>query len=297
MKTVNSLEELKNEVNKKGNKKRRKPILIYILLGISIIIFIYSLVQIGKWFIDSNNTKEEINDIVEDVEVIEVEDNDNTEVIENYTPDPNNPYWKFIKMNLIDVDFDELKKQNSDVRGWIQVNGTNINYPFVQASDNDYYLTHGWKKNKTDAGWLFMDYRNNVVNFDDNTIIYGHSRLDSTMFGTLKNVVKNGWLKNSDNYVIKLSTEYENTLWQVFSVYRINTTTDYLKINFTNDDERVNFYNMLKNRSEYNFGTELTKDDKILTLSTCYSDNKKTVLHAKLIKREVKNKTEEEELE
>ena len=67
-------------------------------------------------------------------------------------------------MNLIDVDFTELKQTNSDVIGWIQVNGTNINYPFVQTNDNSYYLTHAFNKSYNDAGWVFLDYRNNDTN-------------------------------------------------------------------------------------------------------------------------------------
>ena len=108
------------------------------------------------------------------------------------------------------------------------------------------------------------------------------------MFGSLKKILTNGWLDNSDNHVIKLSTEYENTLWQVFSVYHIETTNDYIQVNFSNDSRFLEFANMLKNRSEYNFNTELIESDKILTLSTCYSDSEKLVLHAKLIKRETK---------
>lgn len=50
-------------------------------------------------------------------------------------------------MNLINVDFEELKNTNQDTLGWIQVNGTNINYPFVQTNNNDYYLNHSYNKN------------------------------------------------------------------------------------------------------------------------------------------------------
>ena len=49
-----------------------------------------------------------------------------------------------------------------------------INYPFVQTSDNDYYLNHSFNKKYNDAGWVFMDYRNNASNFDKNTILYAH---------------------------------------------------------------------------------------------------------------------------
>jgi len=187
-------------------------------------------------------------------------------------------------MNLIDVDFSKLKKVNSDVKGWIQVNGTNINYPFVQTTNNDYYLNHSITKQTNSAGWVFMDYRNNAKSFNRNTILYAHARVNKYMFGTLKNTLKNSWLNNTNNHIIKISTESHNALWQVFSIYHIPTTNDYIQTNFSTDDEFLTFANMLKNRSIYNFNTILDKNDKILTLSTCYGNDEKLVVHAKLIK-------------
>ena len=192
-------------------------------------------------------------------------------------------------MNLIDVDFKKLKAINKNTMGWIQVNGTNINYPFVQVDNNKYYLTHSFDNSYNSAGWVFLDYRNNLNTLDKNTIIYAHGRLDNSMFGSLRNILKNNWLKNKNNYVIKLSTEYQNTLWQVFSVYKIPTTNDYIKIEFSSDKSYLEFLNMLKERSSYDFKTNINEKDNILTLSTCYDDNNKIVLHAKLIKKEVKN--------
>ena len=191
-------------------------------------------------------------------------------------------------MNLIDVDFTQLKQKNSDTVGWIRVHGTNINYPFVQTNDNEFYLTHNFNKSKNSNGWVFMDYRNNKTDFDKNTIIYAHGMINNIMFGTLRKILTNGWLNNKENYVVKLSTESENTLWQIFSVYKIPTTNDYIQVNFVNNKEFLNFGNMLIERSEHNFNTLINEDDKILTLSTCYNDSEKLVLHAKLIKREKK---------
>ena len=133
-----------------------------------------------------------------------------------------------------------------------------------------------------------MDYRNNIENFDRNTIIYAHGRYDNTMFGTLKNVFQNNWLNNQSNFIVKLSTPYENTLWQVFSVYRIKTTDDYIQVYFNDDDEYQKFLNMIIGRSMHNFNTTVNANDNILTLSTCYNESDKVVLHAKLIKKEVK---------
>ena len=160
--------------------------------------------------------------------------------------------------------------------------GTNINYPFVQTIDNDYYLNRSYDKTYNNAGWIFLDYRNNEFN-DKNTIIYGHGRINGTMFGSLKDTLKSSWQDNKDNYIIKISTEKENSIWQIFSVYKIATTSDYLQTTFS-DNEFESFISLIKGRSSYNFETNVTNEDKVLTLSTCYNDNDKMVVHAKLIK-------------
>ena len=273
---------------KKKLKIKWKNLLLFILFLLFIITSIFGLFKIGKWVLDNNNTNTQLEDIYNKVNIEEIPDNDNTEIIEQTEEDKSNPYWDYIKMNLINVDFSELKNINNQTKGWIQVNGTNINYPFVQADNNKYYLTHSFDKSYNQAGWVFLDYRNNINNLEKNTIIYAHGRLDKTMFGSLKNILTSVWLDTSNNYVIKLSTESENTLWQVFSVYHIPTTSDYLQINFNSYETYLNFLNMLKERSIYDFQTELNNKDKILTLSTCYNKEEKMVMHAKLIKREAR---------
>lgn len=241
------------------------------------------------WKNDADETTKQIEIIEEKVEIKEIEVSDSQEIIEQDFPvSAPDPYWDYIKMNLIEVNFAELKTINEDTKGWIQVNGTNVNYPFVQSSDNDFYLTHTFDKSWNDAGWVFLDYRNRIENMHQNTIFYAHARWDKSMFGSLKDIFKNGWLNNSDNFVIKLSTEKENTLWQVFSAYRIPTTNDYLQIDFTNQDDFIKFGTMLIKRSQYDFQTGIQKNDKIITLSTCYNDEEKVVIHAKLIKRELR---------
>lgn len=244
-----------------------------------------SITNIIKWKLDSNKIKNQVQEIQEIVEIEEIPDNDEIEIIEQEEEIPQaNPYWDYIKMNLINVDFSELKNINSNTKGWIQVNGTNINYPFVQAKDNKYYLTHSFDKTYNSAGWVFLDYRNNINSLSKNTIIYAHGRLDTTMFGSLKNILKSEWLNNSNNYVVKISTETENTLWQVFSVYHIPTTSDYIQVNFNSNAEFKEWASMLIDRSVYNFNTTVSESDNVLTLSTCYNDSEKVVLHAKLIK-------------
>ena len=266
-------------------------IVIVIVIVVCLINIINSAYHIFEWKKDGDDINRQIDNIIEIAKIEEVDETKTkVEVIKQEEVVPEyNPYWAYVGMNMISVDFYDLKEVNKDTVGWIQVNGTNINYPFVQTSDNKYYLTHAFDKSYNSAGWVFLDYRNKSNFSDKHNIIYAHGRYDKTMFGTLRNALTNGWLKNKDNFVFKISTPYENSLWQVFSIYHIPTTSDYLKIDFKSDEEFINFSKMLLDRSSYNFDTKVGVNDKIITLSTCYNDSERVVLHAKLIKREVRN--------
>lgn len=275
---------------KKKYKLKWKNLIALLIFLIAFIFLIKSGIDLINYFIDTNNTNEEIKSIEDAVKIEEVPDSDNTEIIEQKEDIPeDNPYWDYIKMNLISVNFDDLLKINNETKGWIQVNGTNINYPFVQTSNNDYYLTHSYDKSYNQAGWVFMDYRNDTVNYDKNTILYAHGMNNKTMFGSLRNILSSSWYNNTNNHIIKLSTPTENTLWQVFSVYHIETTNDYIQTEFASDEEYQSFLDMLKGRSAVTFDTSLNTTDKILTLSTCYNKTDKVVMHAKLIKREARS--------
>ena len=266
---------------------KKKKLFMNILMVIFILLFCYSIFKIINWKKDSDNTSKELNDMHENVDI--KESTDNTEIVEQQeSPKKDNPYWDYIKMSLIDVDFSKLKSTNEDIIGWITVNGTNINYPFVQTDNNTYYLDHSFNKKKNDAGWLFLDYRNNLLN-NKNSIIYAHNRKDKTMFGSLSNTLKKSWFNETNNHIIKVSTEKENDLYQIFSIYHIPTSSDYLESYFKDDNEFIEFVNLIKNRSIYKFNTEVNTNDKILTLSTCYRSNEKLVVHAKLIKYEKKS--------
>jgi sortase B len=278
-----------------NHKKKKKLILkkhfVVLFLLFFIFLSLFSSYNIIRWAIDAKNTEKQIEEIHEIVEIKEITDSTETEIVNPSKEEvkKENPYWDYIKMNLINVDFTNLKEKNNEIVGWIQVSGTNINYPFVQTDNNTYYLKKDFNKKYNSAGWVFMDYRNDLKTLNQNTILYAHGRIDGTMFGSLKNIFKSNWYNNKNNHVVKLSTEYQNTMWQVFSVYRIPETSDYLEINFNDNEKYVNFLNMLQDRSELKFDVSLNEEDKILTLSTCYKENDRVVLHAKLIKMEARN--------
>lgn len=194
-------------------------------------------------------------------------------------------YWSYMKIPMMNVDFSKLKKANPDTVGWLFVNNTNINYPFVQTTNNTYYLDKAFNRTKNAAGWLFADYRSDLTNFKRNTVIYGHGRVDQVMFGSLEKVLQKSWYTNRENQIIKLSTPNVNTLWQIVSIYTVKAEAYYLTHNFENDASYQKFLDTILSRSIYNFQTPVSTDDKILTLSTCLNYNgERIVVHAKLVK-------------
>lgn len=272
------LNHMENVVIKKRKKLNVKNLCLLIFFLVMLIVFLFSLIKVIMWIIDNNNTNDIIKKVANTYEINE-KNYDNEVIINENEKDI---YFDYMNLKFIDVDINKLKTFNPDTIGFIKVMGTNINYPFVQSTDNDYYLNRSYDKTYNNAGWIFLDYRNNEFN-DKNTIIYGHGRINGTMFGSLKDTLKSSWQDNKDNYIIKISTEKENSIWQIFSVYKIATTSDYLQTTFS-DNEFESFISLIKGRSSYNFETNVTNEDKVLTLSTCYNDNDKMVVHAKLIK-------------
>ncbi len=236
----------------KGKVKNIQPKKVILTLGATVLVFIllFSLYKIYLWQRDSVDTKKIMDGI---------------------------------QFSSDSVDFQALKSRNSDTVAWVSVPGTDINYPVVQAKNNDYYLNHSFDKKTNQAGWVFADYRNSFERLNQNTIIYGHGFLNKIMFGTLKNTINESWYSNEENYLIRLTTEKETTTWRVYSTYKIKTTDDYLDISFNNESELDNFINLTKSRSVHNFKETSDSVNKVLTLSTCYNRSERIVLHARLV--------------
>lgn len=267
-------------------KKVRNFILLIVIL-IFLLLISYSIYNIINHIKDSNNINKNLEIINENITKEIVKDSDNTNIVENDI-NKEDPYWSYLNNSLTNVSFDKLKEINNEVKGWLKVKGTDVDYPYVKTSNNTFYLSHSFDKSKNIAGWIFQDYRNDDIN-DKNTIIYGHDRSDKIMFGSLKDTLKKEWFNNRSNHIITLSTEYVNSLWQIFSIYTIPNTNDYMKINFSSNEEFNDFLTIIKDRSIYDFKTDILETDKILTLSTCYKNaNNKLVIHARLIKYENK---------
>jgi len=261
MRRINNSHRNKNKIrlsSKYYNKFVKQNRIFTILQIVFLISFIISLTQIIKWCKLNEHTEEEkrlANSAI---------------VYETGNKNANSKYSS--------IDFKKLKEKNDDTVAWIRVNGTNIEYPIVKTNNNDYYLYHSFDKTKSNAGWVFMDYRNKLDGTDKNIIIYGHNRKDGSIFGSLKNILKETWYDEKDNLEIEFWTENGKEKYQVFSIYEIENEDYYLSTTFDNYDE---YLNKIKNRSIKDFGINLSNESNILTLSTCSSSNKRRiVLHA-----------------
>ena len=253
-------ESIKKAIHQSEKKRASKKKIIFILLIVALIgVGIFSGFKIWTWLSENKENKEIEKSLSSTVTINEAE-----ESVEKYT-----------------VDFKALKERNSDTVAWMKVSGTEIEYPVVQTTNNDFYMTHNFEKNYNSAGWAFMDYKNKLDGTDKNIIIYGHNRRDNSMFGTLRNILTKEWQEKEENFKIPFITADSKDEYRVFSVYTIEEEDYYITKEFKNDEEFGKFVKTLQSRSVKDFGVEVDAQDTILTLSTCANDNNhRLVLHA-----------------
>ena len=166
-----------------------------------------------------------------------------------------------------EIDFDSLKAINSDFCAWILCPGTNINYPVVRGTDNEYYLDHLFNKGSNKAGAIFMDFRNDADFSDKNTIIYGHHMKNRSMFWTLTNYKNQSFYNN--NPTIRLVTENGNYEIQLFSAYVASTSDNAWRTVFKGEEDFMSWIQEAQDRSDFKSNAEVTYEDRIVTLSTC----------------------------
>ena len=268
---VYSNDYLKNNILKQTNNSILKTC-GYII--ISIIAFTF-----GYIFYDNYTSMTKVNKINEELKE-KISLNETETIIDKLNENKGNN-----DKLVINKDVASVYLINPETIGWINVPNTNIDYPVVQGVDNEYYLNHNIYRKSDKNGWVFMDFRSDALNLSDNIILYAHNRYyNGIMFGHLQNMMRYNWYSNPDNQIITLKTLYEELHYKIFSLYKIETTLDYLQVIFPDKDTKMKMFNIVKDRSIYNFNIDLNEDDKILTLSTCADEYNKYVVHAVLIK-------------
>ena len=174
-----------------------------------------------------------------------------------------------------------MRQYNGDSVGWIKIPGTKVNNPLVQCEDNDFYLSVGFNHQPYRAGTVFMDYRNKFGfdqnNWSDNVILYGHNMANNEMFGSLRRYRQDLEYYKSNQF-IELYSNFEHATYVICA----------LPITYGGADADWRYWDMEEFPTEEEFNTymQYAKDqsvteitnvdvkygDKLLTLSTCYSD-------------------------
>jgi len=187
------------------------------------------------------------------------------------------------------IDFDALEADNSDVIGWITVDGTAIDNPVLMSSfdkDNDFYINHDLNGNSKKAGALYVQ-RSNTADFTDfNTVIYGHNMLNGSMFGTLKKY-RNKQFFNTNRYMT-VYTKGHILKYEVVSAFVYDDRLLYTSFNFNSEEGRQEFIDLIKNPNTMAKNVldnmDVDTNSKLITLSTCTSvDNERYLVVAKLI--------------
>ena len=173
------------------------------------------------------------------------------------------------------LQLEELQKENEEIISWLEIEGTNINYPVLQASDNDYYLTHNYKKEKSSTGSIFLDKDFDLINGSSNYLIYGHRSKSGLMFEDLMKYAKEDFYK--EHTKVKFTTNKDDSLYEILSVFysRVyyksekNVFRYYYFVNANNEQEYNDFVNNAKKVSLYDTGVTANYGEQLLTLSTC----------------------------
>ena len=176
------------------------------------------------------------------------------------------------------VDFARLSEINPDIVGWIYIEGTNINYPVVQGTDNSYYLKRLFDGTYNSSGCIFLDYRATSDFSDRHSIIYGHHMKNKTMFSGLMNYKDQAFYDEHSVALLVTPTAYYKI--QFFSGYVSDTWSDAWDLSF-DEYEYISWLNDIQRRSCFETDHTPTAEDRIVTLSTCtYEfDTAKFVLH------------------
>jgi len=195
------------------------------------------------------------------------------------------------------ADFERLKAQlyalsenNPDTYGWLTVEGTNINYPVVQSSDNDYYLNRSFQKKYLPYGAIYVDFIcSRRVEDNYNTVIYGHNvTSDGSMFNGVTDFLDAEFFDRHGE--IKLYTTDGIFVYEVFSVYETDYAYHYRKTDFTSDEQFGEYINEMKDNSIWQKeGLEVSGSDRMITLSTCTSSlfsTRRYALQGRLIRVE-----------
>lgn len=253
---------------KKKNSIRRWISQIFTITSLAVFVYsIYSLIDIGLDYHNNRKLLAEVQQLYEQQE-IEIPDDGRSD-------------------SIMRDQFHALHEINNDIVGWITIEDTIIDYPIVQTTDNEYYLNQNYREEKSRAGSIFMDYRNNLYTENENIILYGHRMKDETMFSQLTKYENKDFF-DTHKYVY-FDTLFGSYNAEVFAVYYTTTDFDYIQTEFNSKEEYKQLLDEIKVKSFFESDIEVNENEQIITLSTCdYTldpDEGRFVVHAKVVNK------------
>ena len=173
---------------------------------------------------------------------------------------------------VLSADFELLASINTDIKAWLISGGTVINYPVLQTSDNEYYLTHMYNRRRNMTGSIFIDAANSPDFSDRHTVIHGHNMKNGSMFASLTNYADEEYFAAHKSLTL-LTPDGSYTLY-VFSAYVTDVTTgEAYMTSFANGVSFAAYAEELKARSLISADVSVGENDRIVTLSTCIKTN------------------------
>ncbi len=168
-----------------------------------------------------------------------------------------------------------LKKENEDIIGWLEIPNTKINFPVVQGTDNQYYMTHTYKKEESKDGSIFLDKDYNWDLPSSNLLLYGHNNKNGNMFQGLLNYKQESYYNEHPD--IRFTTLTDDSEYEIISVFlsRVYYTNEnnvfryYYFINAENEEQYNYYIEESKKASLYDTGKTAKYGEQLLTLSTC----------------------------
>ena len=214
-----------------------------------------SLRQYASEEVNATETAEKVSDI-KPIELEEAEERKELKSNENREDFPE-----------MEVDFKALREKNPDTVGWLYVGSCGISYPIVQGEDNDYYMHHTFEVTVNSSGAIIMDYRDDKYLKDWNTFIYGHNMKNGSMFGSLKKLLKDETLYDSDPYIYVYLPGYIYR-YKIFSYYKDKPDS---KMYWTADtlQEYRQYIRDALSLSVRDLGVETSEENNMVTLVTC----------------------------
>jgi sortase B len=189
------------------------------------------------------------------------------------------------------VQYQSLHQENSDMIGWVKIEGTSLDYPVMQnREDGEYYLHRNFQKEYEYSGLPFLDKKCNISNSDTNRIIYGHNMKNDSMFSCLLKYRDQEYF--TKHPMIEFDTIYEQGRYQIIAVILSKVykkTDDTFKFyQFVRADTEKEFDEYIRNMKElslYDTGISAIYGDELLTLVTCayHTENGRLAVLAKKV--------------